>query len=127
MAVDPNAVIKLHKSGKCNVEIAKRLDINCLMCERLWRSSRRPETPLTDQGAEENGVPAPLTSSKTRGKSCDETLSPKLQNLGHRSRCEQIHHAPGIEGRFVGEALQDAASPGDDHVVMRAQKCMEIL
>ena len=28
MAVGRNAVIKLHKSGKSNVEIAKRLDMN---------------------------------------------------------------------------------------------------
>ena len=28
MVVDRNAVIKLHKSGKGNVEIAKRLDMN---------------------------------------------------------------------------------------------------
>ena len=25
--------------------------------------------------------------------------SPKLQNLGRRRRCEQSHHAPGVEGR----------------------------
>ena len=30
MAVDGNAVIKLHKSEKSNVEIAKRLDVNSL-------------------------------------------------------------------------------------------------
>ena len=28
IAVDRNAVIKLHKSGKSNVEIAERLDMN---------------------------------------------------------------------------------------------------
>ena len=28
MAVDRNAVIKLHKSGKSNVEILKRLEVN---------------------------------------------------------------------------------------------------
>ena len=44
-------------------------------CGRSWRNSRRPETSLTDQGVEENGVSAPLNSSKTRGKSCDETLA----------------------------------------------------
>ena len=35
---------------------------------RLWRRSRRPETPLTDQGAEENWASVPLNCSKTRGK-----------------------------------------------------------
>ena len=52
-----------------------------------------------------------LNSSKTRGKAATKP-SPKLQNLGRRSRFEQIHHAPGVEGRSGGEAFQDAASPG---------------
>ena len=37
--------------------------------------------------------------------------SPKLQNFGHRSRCEQTYHAAGVEGRSGGEGLQDAALP----------------
>ena len=65
-------------------------------------------TPLTDHEAEENGVSAPLNSLKTRGKSCDE----ELQNLSHRSRYEQVHHAPGVERRSGGESLQDASLPG---------------
>ena len=28
-------------------------------CGRFWRSSRRPKTPLADQGSKENGVSAP--------------------------------------------------------------------
>ena len=44
-------------------------------CGRSWRSSRRLETPLTDKGAEENGVSALLNSSNPRGKSFDETLT----------------------------------------------------
>ena len=80
-------------------------------CGSLWRSFRRLETPLTDQGAEENVVSSPLNSSKTQRKSCNETLA-KLQNLGHHSLCEQIYHPPGVDGRSGGEALQDATSPG---------------
>ena len=38
--------------------------------------------------------------------------SPKLQNLDHRSQCEQIHLAPDTEGRSDGEALQNISSPG---------------
>ena len=75
MAVDRNAVISLCKSGKSNVEIAKRLDMNRSMVWKNVNKSRRPETPLTNQGAEENGVSAPLNFSKTLGKSCDETLA----------------------------------------------------
>ena len=75
MAVDTNAVVKLRKSGKSNVDIEKRLEWTVQQCGWSWRSSRRSETPLTDQGAKESGVFAPLNSSKTRGKSCDETLA----------------------------------------------------
>ena len=50
MAVDRNAVIKLHKSGKSSVEIAKRIDINR---STVWKIvKKRPKTLLTDQGAE---------------------------------------------------------------------------
>ena len=44
-------------------------------CGRSWRSSRRPETTWTNQGAEENKVSALFNSSKTRGKRCDETFT----------------------------------------------------
>ena len=54
--------------------------------------------------------PLPSTPRKHEGKAATKP-SPKLQNLGHPSRCEQIYHAPGVEGQSVGEALQDAASP----------------
>ena len=73
MNVDRNAVIKLHKSGKNNVKIAKRLDMNR---STAWKIVKKfQETPLTDQNTKENGVSGPLNSSKTRGKSCDETLA----------------------------------------------------
>ena len=66
---------------------------------------------MTDQGAEENEVSAVSTPQKHEGKAAT-IPSPKLQNFGHRSRCEQIHYAPCVEGRSGGEVLQDAASPG---------------
>ena len=83
-------MIKLHKRGKSNVEITRRLDMNRSMVWKIVKNSRRPKTPLTDQGAQENGVSDPLNFSKIRRKSCDEP-SLKLQNLGYRSRCEQMH------------------------------------
>ena len=55
--------------------------------------------------------PLLLTPQKPKGKAATKP-SPKLQNLGHRSRCEQIRHAPGVEGQSRGEVLQNAASPG---------------
>ena len=95
---------------KSNVEVAKRLDINRLKVWKIVKKFHETGKHLY-QGAEENKVSAPLNSSTTRGKAAT-TPSPKLQNLGHRSRCEQIHHESGIEGRSGGEALQDAAPPG---------------
>ena len=55
--------------------------------------------------------PLPLTPEKRERKAVTKP-SPKLHNLGHNRRCEQIHHVPDIEERSGGEALQDAASPG---------------
>ena len=54
--------------------------------------------------------PLPSTPQKHERKDATKP-SPKQQNLGHRSSCEQIHHAPSVEGQSGGEALQDAASP----------------
>ena len=75
MAVDQNAVIKLHKSGKSNVEIAKRLHINRSTVWKIVKKFQETGATLTNLGSEENRVSAPLNSLKTRGKSCDETLA----------------------------------------------------
>ena len=66
---------------------------------------------MTDLGAEETRGPLPSSTQKQREKGATKP-SPKLQNLGHRSRYEQIHHAPDVEGRSEAEALQYATSPG---------------
>ena len=63
---------------------------------RSWKSSRRPETPLTEQGTEESGGSAPPQLSKKHEGKAAMKLSQKLQNLGLRSRCEQTHYAPGV-------------------------------
>ena len=80
-------------------------------CGWSSRSSRRPETPLTDQARQKTKCPLPSTHQKHEGKAATKS-SPKLQSLGHRRLCEQIHHAPGVEGRSGGEAFQNAMSPG---------------
>ena len=74
MAVDRNAVINLHKSGKSNVEIAKRLDINS---SALWMIKKFQETrnTLDRPGRRRKGSVRLLNSSKTQEKSCDETLA----------------------------------------------------
>ena len=42
MAVDRNAVIKLHKNGKTNVEIAKPLDMNR---STVWKIVKKFQEP----------------------------------------------------------------------------------
>ena len=57
-----------------------------------------------------------LLKNKKHEKKAVMKSSPKLQNLGHRSRCEHIYHALGVEGQSRGDALQDAASPEDEKI-----------
>ena len=49
--------------------------------------------------------------AETRGKSCNEILAEAAEPWSPQP-VYQIYHAPGIEGRSGGEALQNAASPG---------------
>ena len=63
-------------------------------CGRWRKSSRRPKTPLTGQKTE---CPLPSVPQKHEAKAATKP-SPKLQNLGHRSRCEQTHHVPDCWG-----------------------------
>ena len=74
MAVDRNAVIKLHKSRKSNVEIAKRLDMNRSTVWKIVKKFQRPETLLTDQVTEENGV-YPSTPQKRNSRRSCRTLA----------------------------------------------------
>ena len=118
VAVDQNAVIELYNSRKSNVEIAKRRDRNRSTVLKIVNKFQVTENTLDRLGREENGASALLNSSKTREKSVMKH-SLKLQNLGHPSLSTQIHHAPGVEGRSGGEALQDVALSGayGNHVV----------
>ena len=62
MAVDLNIVIKLHKSGRSNVKIAKRLEMNCFTVWKIVKSLKKPVTTLTRKGKEENEISTPLNS-----------------------------------------------------------------
>ena len=128
IAVNRNAVIKLHRSGKSNVEIAKRLDMNRSTVWKIVKKFQKTGNTFDQPGRKrKRSVRSPQLPEKQEGNAATKP-SPKLKNLGHRSRCEQIHHAPGIEGQAGGDALH-AASPGatDNHVAMRGQKCRKIL
>ena len=96
---------------------------------RLSRSFRRPETPLTEQGEEQNEVFTPLNSSKIQGKSCDETLAeasepwppqPMWANPPY-TRCWGMNW--GLEP-FKMLHRQELT---DNHVTIRVWKCRKIL
>ena len=129
IAVDRNAVIKLHKSKKSNVEIAKRLDMNYSTVWKIVKKFQEIGKPLDrPRRGRKQSVCSPSTPRKHKGKAATKP-SPKLQNLGLRSRCKQIHYAPGVERRSGGKALQDAASPGayGQSGCYEGQKCREIV
>ena len=77
MAVDENAMIKLHKSEKSNIEIAKRLDMNRSTVWKIvkkfqehprpTRARKKTECPLpsTPQNHEEKAEAKPSPSCKT--------------------------------------------------------------
>ena len=64
-------------------------------CGRSWRSSRRPETPLTDQDADENGVSAPVNYVKR-----------KLQRNSLRS-CRTLATAASVSKSTMHQVLRD--------------------
>ena len=88
--------------------------------------SRKPAWPTRAQKRMECLFTSTL--QKHEGKAATKP-SPKLQNFGHRGRCEQIYHAPGVEGWSAGKPLQDAASPGayGQSCGHEGPKCREIL
>ena len=61
-AVDQNIVIKLHKSGKSNVEIAKRLEMNCSTVWKIVKKFKKTSNTIDRKGKEENEVSTPLNS-----------------------------------------------------------------
>ena len=105
MAVDRNAVIRLYKSGKNNIEIAKRLNMNRSTVWRIVKKFQETGNTLDrPRRGKKTECPLPSTPQKYEGKAATKS-SPKLLNLGYRSRCEQIHHAPGVEGQSGGGTL----------------------
>ena len=112
MAADWNAVIKLHKVEKSNVEIVKRLDMNRSTAWKIVKKFQDTENTFHRPGrGRKRSVRSPQLLKNPREKR-QRKPSPKLQSIGYRSRCNHIHHSPGIEERCGGKALQDAASPG---------------
>ena len=75
MAIDRNAVIKLHKSRKSNVEPAKRLDMNRSTVWKIVKKYQETENTLDQPRRGRKRVSAPLNFSKTRGKTYVETFA----------------------------------------------------
>ena len=73
--------------------------------EQLNGVEDREEVPLPTRARKKTECPLPSTPQKHAGKAATKP-SPKLQNLGPRSRCEQIHFAAGVEGRSGGEPFK---------------------
>ena len=103
MSIDRNIVIKLHKSGESNSEIAKRLKMNRTTVWKIIKKLQEIGTTLDQEGrgrkAEGYDCSYPSTDKKHQGEAATQLLL-KLQELGCCSWCRQIHHAPTVEGRF---------------------------
>ena len=80
MAVDQNAVIKLHKSEKSNVEIAKRLDMNRSTLWKIVKTFQETGNTLDKLGRGRKHCPLSSTPQKHEGRAATKP-SPNLQNL----------------------------------------------
>ena len=122
MAVYQNAVIKLHKSGKSNVAIAKRLDTNR---STVWKMVKK----FQETG---NTIDRPERGRKrsVRSPHLLKNMREKLRRNSHRS-CRTLATAAGVSKSTMHQALRDdlGVKPykimsrqefTDNHVAMRA-------
>ena len=83
MAVDRNAVIKLHKGGESNVEIAKRLDMNRSTVWKIVKKFQETGSTLDRPGRRRNrSVRFPQLLQNTREK----LRRNSRRSFSHRSR-----------------------------------------
>ena len=127
-AVDRNAVIMLHKSGKNNAKIAKRLDMNRSM---VWKRVKK----FQETG---NTLDRPGRRRKRSDRS-PQLLKNKREKLQRNSRrsCRTLATAACVDKSTIHQVLRDnlGVKPFEmlhrqeltaNHVVMRAQTCREI-
>ena len=128
MAVERNAVIKLHKGGKTKVEVAKQLNMNRSTVWKIVKNFQETGNALDHQGAEENWVSALLNSSNT---------SDKLRR-NPRWSCRNLATTAGLSKYTMYQVLRDdlRIKPCKilhrqefmaNHVAMRVQHCRKIL
>ena len=129
MVVDRNAVIKLHKSGKSNVEIAKRLDTNRSTVWKTVKKFQETGNTLDRPGrGKKRSVRSPQLLKNTRRK---------LRRNPRRS-CKTTAIAAGVSKSTMHQVLRDdlGVKPfkmlhrqelTNNHVAMRAQNAGKIL
>lgn len=129
MTVDRNIVIKLHKSGKNNVEIAKRLDMNRSTVWKIVKKFQETGNTLDRPGrGRKRSVRTPKLLKNTREK---------LRRNPHRS-CRTLATAAGVSKSTMHQVLRvdlgvkpfkmlHRQELTENHVAMRAQKCRKIL
>ena len=100
-------------------------------CGRSWKRIQETGNTFNRPGRGRKQSVRSLQLFKNERKAATKATkpSPKLHNLGHRNRCEQIHHAPGVEGQSGVKPFKmlHRRELTANHVVMRVQKCKEIL
>ena len=98
MAVDRNAVIKLHKSRESNVEIAKRLDMKGSTVRKVVKKFQETGNTLDWSGRErKRSVRSPQLLKNTREK---------LQRNPRRS-CRTFATAAGVSKSTMHQVLRD--------------------
>ena len=129
MAVDRNAVIKLHKSRKSNVEIGKRLDMDRLTAWKIVKKFQENEHTLNQPGrGRKRSVRSPQLLKNKRAK---------LRRNPRRSY-RTLPTAAGVSKSTMHQALRDdlGVKPFKmlhrqeltaNHVDVMTQKCRKIL
>ena len=129
MSIDHNIVIKLHKSGESNSEIAKRLKMNCTTVWKIIKKFQEIGTTLDQEGrGRKQTVCTPQLIKNTREKlQCNSCQS-----------CRNLAAAAGVGKSTMHQLLREdlGVKPfkmlhrqelSDYHVGMRAEKCRKLL
>ena len=129
MSIDRNIVIKLHKSGESNSEIAKRLKMNRIIVWKIIKKFQEIGTILDWEGrGRKRTVRTPQLIKNTREK---------LRRNSRRS-CRNLAAAAGVGKSTMHQLLREdlGVKPfkmlrrqelSDRHVAMRAEKCRKLL
>ena len=110
MAVDRNMVIKLNKSGKSNVEIAKRLEMNRSTVWKIVKKFKETGSTIDNKGRGRKRAIRTLQLIKNMREKLRRILV-AVADYCCSSWCEQILQAQSAEKRSWTKTFQNAASP----------------